>query len=459
VPRVGASWDRHEDPPMSKKRLVQNLALLVATIAVGLLGVEAFLRLFPQLLPEEARLRLHWSAVGEGDRDANSQMMTVADPYLGFRYRPNFTGRLARGDLDFTFTTDEKGFRNSSPAPDEADIVVLGDSMAFGYGVPDDATWSHRVAMQFPDYTIRNFGLIGGSPQQYLRIFETEALALNPKLVLFMLFLGNDLNDAKLFQEWLDAGTDLSYAEWRSTEGGRSGWRILRNLSSGSYLIAFQRAVRSALSSSMAGETITLGAGHRVQLVPAIYDNDAVMADPKHPVSQLVMTTIEEAQRLSRKHASHFLVLLMPTKEEVYLPLVDKPAPALIEEFRSALEAHDIPFIDLTPYLRARTREIGPVFYEVDGHPNVAGYQVIADVVVDHISEHRAAYGLGERQPVHDAFQVCCPDSNSGPEPMGALASARSKADASVAASSEPPAGRALVTFCWFTPCFRSSAG
>jgi hypothetical protein len=336
---------------MSKKRLAQNLALVVAAIAVGVLGLEAFLRLFPQLLPEEARLRLHWSAVGEGGRDANNQVMTAADPYLGFRYRPNFTGRLARGDLDFTFTTDEKGFRNSSPLPDQADIVVLGDSMAFGYGVPDDATWTHRLAMRFPDYTIRNFGLIGGSPQQYFRILETEALELNPKLVLFMLFLGNDLNDARLFQQWLEAGTDLSYAEWRSTGGAPSGWRTLRTLASGSYLMAFQRAVRSALSSSMAGETITLGDGQRVQLVPAIYGNDAVMADPKHPVSQLVMTTVEEAQRLSQRHGSHFLVLLMPTKEEVYLPLVDKPAPALIEHFptRARGAGHTVSRPDAVP--------------------------------------------------------------------------------------------------------------
>lgn len=447
---------------MSKKRVVQNLALLVATVAVGLFGLEAFLRLFPQLLPEEARLRLHWSAVGEGGRDANDQVMAVADPYLGFRYRPNFTGRLARGDLDFTFTTDEKGFRNASPSPDAADIVVLGDSMAFGYGVPDDATWSQRVATHFPDYTISNFGLIGGAPQQYVRILETEALELNPKLVLFMLFLGNDLNDAKLFQEWLEAGTDISYAEWRSADGAPTTRRTLRDLTSGSYLMAFHRAVRSSLSSSMASETATLGDGQRIQLVPAIYDNDAVMADPKHPVSQLVMTTIEEAQRLSRKHGSHFLVLLMPTKEEVYLPLFDKPAPALIEGFRPALEAQGIPFLDLTPYLRARTREIGPVFYEVDGHPNVAGYQVIADAVVDYLDEHGAAIGLGGSQPqqsVHDAFRVCCPDRNPGPESMGDAASAGSKTDASVAGSSDPPAGSVLVTFCRFTSCSRNLAG
>ena len=73
------------------KSVVQNLALLVAAVVVGILGLEAFLRLFPQFLPEEARLRLHWSAGGEL-KDVNGQVMTVADPYLGFRYRTKSHG-------------------------------------------------------------------------------------------------------------------------------------------------------------------------------------------------------------------------------------------------------------------------------------------------------------------------------------------------------------------------------
>ena len=145
--------------------------------------------------------------------------MVVADPYLGFRYRPNFTGHLRRGDLDFAFTTDEKGFRNDSPSPKAADIVVVGDSMAFGYSVPDEATWSHRVATQLDGYTIRNFGLIGGAPQQYLRVLKSEALELNPKLVLFMLFPGNDLDDARVFKDWLEAHTDITYPERRIAGG------------------------------------------------------------------------------------------------------------------------------------------------------------------------------------------------------------------------------------------------
>jgi lysophospholipase L1-like esterase len=414
---------------MIKKSAIRNLTLLVAAVALSLFGMEAFLRAFPQFLPEEARLRLHWSAVGEG-KDVNHQVMTIADPYLGFRYRPDFTGELRRGDLVFSFTTDDKGFRNDSPASEAADIVVIGDSMAFGYGVADDATWSHLLATQLDSYTISNFGLIGGAPQQYLRILETEALRLNPKLVLFMLFPGNDMNDARIFQEWLAAGTNVTYPEWRSASGAPGGWTLLRSLSDVSYLMAFQRALRSRLALTWAGATIEFGDGQRLQLAPAVYEDDAQMAEPEHPAFRLVVTTIEEAQRLSRTHGGHFLVLLMPTKEEVYLPLLDKPAPALIEKFRPELEAQHIPYLDLTPYFQARARAAGPLFFEIDGHPNVDGYRLIADVVLDYLNEHGAAFGLSDwqlHQSVHDAFQACCSERVPGSALRSGLASRGSR--------------------------------
>ncbi len=42
-----------------------NLTLLGASIVFVLILAEGFLRLFPSYLPEEARLRIHWTGLGK----------------------------------------------------------------------------------------------------------------------------------------------------------------------------------------------------------------------------------------------------------------------------------------------------------------------------------------------------------------------------------------------------------
>jgi hypothetical protein len=127
------------------KSVVAPLALLGASVALALGATEASLRVFPQLMPEEARLRLHW-------REVQAGAVSRADPYLGFVYPPNYEGRFERDDgkFAFTYTTDEHGFRNPSPWPEPAEIVVLGDSMAFGYGVEDKETWTTLLGNELP---------------------------------------------------------------------------------------------------------------------------------------------------------------------------------------------------------------------------------------------------------------------------------------------------------------------
>jgi hypothetical protein len=125
----------------------------------------------------------------------------------------NQLGRIERsdGNFAFTYTTDEHGFRNRSPWPERADIVVLGDSMAFGYGVEDDQAWPTLLEENLPDSRVINLGLIGAAPQQYFRIYKTFGQALQPSLVLFCLFPGNDVTDAGLFNRWVKAGSQGNY--------------------------------------------------------------------------------------------------------------------------------------------------------------------------------------------------------------------------------------------------------
>jgi lysophospholipase L1-like esterase len=362
---------------------IAALGLLGASIVVALGAAEASLRLFPKLMPEEARLRLHWQKV-------HRETVSSADPYLGFVYPANYEGRFDRpgGDFAFTYTTDEHGFRNPSPWPDRADIVVLGDSMAFGYGVDDEETWTALLTDQLPGTRIVNLGLIGAAPQQYLRIYETFGQALRPDLVLFCLFPGNDLVDAGRFDAWVQAGSPGNYEVWRHLPGEDASVRTsIRDLLEQSYVVTFLRHARNTATSQLSGTTIDFPDGAQLQLAPAIYARNEELAQPDNRSFRLVLDAVQRTRALAEQNGGKFLVLLVPTKEEVYLPLVDERSPPATAPFVTQFAGDGLPYLDLTPYFQARARAGERLFFEVDGHPNAAGYRLIADAVLDLLAD------------------------------------------------------------------------
>lgn len=371
------------------KSVIAPLALVSASVALALGAAEASLRVFPQLMPEEARLRLHW-------REVNLETVSRADPYLGFVYPPNHEGRFERedGEFAFTYTTDEHGFRNPSPWPERAEIVVLGDSMAFGYGVEDEEAWTALLAGELPGTRIINLGLIGGAPQQYLRIYETFGQALRPNLVLLCLFPGNDLADAERFDEWLQAGSPGNYDEWRQGADRDTDPSSIRSQLERSYVANFLRYARQALGSRFSGRTIHFPDGGRLQLAPTVYARNERLAQPSHHSFRLVLDAVRQAQALAEEGGSQFLVLLVPTKEEVYLPLVDEEPPPATAPFAAQFDDDRVPYLDLTPHFQARAREGERLFFEVDGHPDAAGYRLMAEVVLDYLQDSSQGFNL-----------------------------------------------------------------
>jgi lysophospholipase L1-like esterase len=371
------------------KSVVAPVALLTASVALVFGAAEASLRIFPELMPEEARLRLHW-------RQVHPETVSQADPYLGFVYPPNYEGRFERDDgaFAFTYTTDEHGFRNPSPWPERAEIVVLGDSMAFSYGVKDEEAWTALLAADLPGTRIVNLGLIGAAPQQHLRIYEKFGQALRPNLVLLCLFPGNDLSDAGRFEEWLQAGSPGNYDEWRHNAGQDARRMSLRNQLDRSYLATFLSYARQNLGSRFSGQTIDFPDGSRLQLVPAIYARNESLAQPSHPSFRLVLDAVRGTQALAQETGSRFLVLLMPTKEEVYLPLVDEHPPPATAPFAAQFEQDGLPYLDLTPPFQATARQGERLFFEVDGHPNAAGYRLVAEVVLDYLRDGGQGFDL-----------------------------------------------------------------
>ena len=169
--------------------------------------------------------------------------------------------------------------------------------------------------------------------------------------------------------------------------------RSLRGVLEQSYLITLLRSGRSRALSSFRGRTIDFPDGSRLQLAPAVYAKNEPLARPDHPNFRLVLETVEQARALAEQGGSQFLVLLVPTKEEVYLPLLDEPPPTAIAPFLAAFDEAGIPYLDLTPNFQASAREGERLFFEVDGHPNAAGYRRIAEVVLEHL--RRQSYRTG----------------------------------------------------------------
>jgi hypothetical protein len=82
------------------------------------------------------------------------------------------------------------------------------------------------------------------------------------------------------------------------------------------------------------------------------------------------------------RDGGRLLVLLMPTKEEVYLPLLGETAVRPSELVRARLEPLGVPVLDLGEALRARASRRGPALYfAVDGHPGPEGQAVLAEAV------------------------------------------------------------------------------
>ena len=85
---------------------------------------------------------------------------------------------------------DSHGFRNVGTWPTRADVVAVGDSWVFSYGVNDEETWPTRWSGACPGTRVINLGMSGFGPEQYTRAYERYGAPLHPKVLLYGIFAG-----------------------------------------------------------------------------------------------------------------------------------------------------------------------------------------------------------------------------------------------------------------------------
>lgn len=363
----------------SKMKLSVKLMLLILGLGVGVVLIEILPRALAGFLPKNVR-GLERVYAGR----AKWEEMMVADADLGYRPKPglelvypsegrNIVVRTTSHDLG------DIGFRDLGTQP-PFDAIALGDSFTFCDDVPVESCWvrllGERTAMSFA-----SLGISGFSTLAEARVLERYGKRLHPRLVVLGLF-PNDFNDNLRFAEWVDSGNP-DFWEWRKAREGRGAFRGWLATHSISYRL-LDAALRSRENKTYR---------YKKDGLNLVLRTDRWVSDEAQESERLEGWRLmqEALLRMSREAASfgaQLVVVLIPSKEEVYWEVVRDDVPIAAEEIDRPLSLVDdfckekgIPVCDLRSAFEHQAAQHRQLYLRVSGHWNESGNALAADTI------------------------------------------------------------------------------
>jgi hypothetical protein len=260
-------------------------------------------------------------------------------------------------------------------------VAVLGDSIAFGFGVSDEQTFPHLLDVRDNGIETANLAVAGYGPGQELLVLQREALRLDPDVVVLAVCLRNDFVDAVLPVELYDGVAPrprfhliADRLVFDDGAGRRSAaGRTLQWLSDYSHL--FNR-VSSLLPRHEAAEHDWR---HRKQEV--LRDADYAF--------RLCFALVMEMQSVCRRNGVDFLVAAFPSG------LSDEMKAALPERFLESLKAEGVWAVDMSARLRAIGLTATAITLDRTGHLSPRGHTIASEILEREIASRP---GRGVRQ-------------------------------------------------------------
>ena len=287
----------------------------------------------------------------------------------GWAGRPRAAAPMGEG----LATLNARGFRGRElPARrggDRTRLVVLGDSVAFGYGVSDEQAFPRLIDVHDNPIDVANLGVQGYGPGQELLVLRREGLRQDPDVVLLAFCLRNDFVDAVLPVALYDGVTPrpvfrldgarlvLDDSPVRRRAIGRAaGWL-------GDHSQLFNRAVALLPAPSRAEPEHDWR--YRKQL--AMRDADGAL--------RLSIALVLEMDRFCRERGIRFLVATFPNG------LSYEMESGLAAAFADALAAAGVPTIDMAERFRASGATAQDLALDRTGHLSVRGHALAAEIL------------------------------------------------------------------------------
>ena len=278
----------------------------------------------------------------------------MADEHLVFRHKPSWEKRY--GDVLVTY--NERGLRDRPILPKaegEYRILALGDSVTFGWGVPQNQIFAFRLEQLLQGRLKRpvrviNSGVGGYNTVQELTYFKQEGIAFQPDLVM-LTYVQNDIEENKgPFDPWTA----------RSLRGKSLPDIVITMLGKLWFYRLVDHTYHYALPKQLKEQSLNPSQGGKGW-------SDS-------------MSALGELVAMCEEHKIPLIVFF----ERSY-PGENNP---LFEDV--VRHAHGVPVKDMGQWLEGLD-EFSLVNSKVDGHPNADGHRVMAEHMAVEIVNYLAA--------------------------------------------------------------------
>lgn len=327
----------------------------------------------------------------------------IHDSELGYRNRPHKVVSLASRGRPGTWVRinaygqhDPEDFPVAKP-PGEFRALLLGDSVAFGDGLPANEDFSEQLEDildardgRFRSHRVINTGVHGYSTFQELRMLQ-ESLRFDPDFVMLE-FCMNDVTEPFVSNREF-GGTTLDYHGVWQTTSGLLGY-LLTDTGIGR-LLQKLRAPAESLEQKKRLESYNV-----VELA------EEGMTNPRYKEAWgIVLRDLGEVNQVVREHHLPFVLLVFPFTFQIIDPTVRGPQKILADFAKE----HDMAVMDLTglferniyddaqlvAFLRKRGYSPADIerffswrvrkFFLDSDHPAPAGHRIVAEALADYL--------------------------------------------------------------------------
>jgi lysophospholipase L1-like esterase len=303
------------------------------------------------------------------------------DPQLGYRLKPHARTRFVTSEFATDIAVNGAGFRDEQelgPKPaNERRILLLGDSLVLSVQVPFSQTFGELLEERLNrraasvHYRVVNAGVQGYGPVEELLYFKKIVGTVQPDLVIVVVFVGNDAEEAV-----------------------RSAPKLRPDAPDTASL---RTRLRRVVRRSMVLQIV------RLRVVSATDRFTPTIAPPEAPLQSysaapapriaeglaISRTCIDDINQAATTVGARTAVVLMPARFQVddgdYGRLVESVTAAggslvrdgASDRFRAALAPLNLPLLDVLPDMR-RTLPGPDLFFQQTVHLTPHGHEVVA---------------------------------------------------------------------------------